>query len=129
MRLLWRWDWAWGGGVVGEDVMPGGRYGETRAEGLVGALERLGARMREDEDRSRGPVPVEERRDRGQTRRWYDGLYGEKGHAPTGRVQRVVPLSDAFREAEGDFEGCGGWPQDFPRAPHWASELRPTRCM
>ena len=34
--------------VAGQDVMPGGRYGETRAEGLVDALERLGAHLREE---------------------------------------------------------------------------------
>lgn len=115
------------GGVVvaGEDVMPGGRYGETRAEGLVGALERLGARMREEKievgprflPKSLGASGIQEVAER---------LVSGGGAGGGAQAQSAVPLCDVFRENERAYEGSGGWPKEFPPAPHWTRELQPT---
>lgn len=115
------------GGVVvaGEDVMPGGRYGETRAEGLVGALERLGARLRE-EGIEVGPRFLLKGFGSGGTQEVLERLASGGGACATGQVQRAVPLSDLFREDEGAFEGSGGWPRAYPPAPHWTKELQPA---
>jgi hypothetical protein len=111
--------------VAGDDVMPGGRYGETRAEGLVAALERLGARMREGKIEV-GPRFLPKSLGASGIREVAERFVSEEGARSEGRVQPVVPLCDVFGEYERAYEGSGGWPKEFPPAPHWTRELQPT---
>jgi hypothetical protein len=114
------------GGVVvaGEDVLPGGRYGETRAEGLVGALERLGARTREEEIKV-GPRFLPGSLGARGVREVAESLAPGGGTCAEGQVHGAVPLSEILREEKGAYQGSGGWSDEFPPTPHWTSELQP----
>ncbi len=115
------------GGLVvsGQDVLPGGRSGETRADGLVGALERLGARMFEIENKV-GPRFVPKGLGaRGLREVANCEVHGDRTGVQ-GRMCTAVPLSEILGEDDSAYEGTGGWPEDFPPAPHGTRELQPA---
>ena len=120
---------------VGDDVLPGGRYGETSADGLCNALEALGVAFCEN------VVEVGSR----FSKRSFEG-WDVDGEIPTAmrelagdcrrRVSWTLPLREILAEVHrgpGRLEGYGSasspegapaWPSDYPPAPHWTDELR-----
>lgn len=117
---------ALGGGLSsGDAVLAGGRYDETPGEGLMGALEELGAVFEE--------VTVEV------------GPWFPEGHlrVPPGdkeawteegaKAVEALPLRAALGFGVGDGQGyetsgrreVRKWPQEAPPAPNWSEHLRP----
>jgi hypothetical protein len=115
---------------VGEQVMVGGRYGETPSEGLRQALEELGAEWKEVLVRV-GPrfLGVLASEDEG-----VDEAQGVCGLAAGGAPPRdgeAIPLREVLetgragsedgsdRAAKGAKGVAGRWSADYPPSPHW----------
>ena len=104
--------------AVGEHVLGGGRYGEATADGLLAALEGLGARFREV------CVEVGPRFSGDGAWRQVTGGSGETASARwevggRGGTGIAVPLR---REPLGDGRG-GQWSAEYPPAPYWTDGL------
>ena len=142
------------GGVVrvGDDALPGGRYGEGAASGLRDAVERLGVEWKEMRGevgpryagrgrggRDLGVEPVadrvseehgagesrEEVPDRGDV---VGGLLRLGEGRPLAEVLGRCPRESSARK-EVDLHGVAdvaspSWPADYPAAPHWDESLR-----
>ncbi|MBN1320190.1 MAG: FAD-dependent oxidoreductase [Thermoleophilia bacterium] len=129
---------------VGEDVMPGGRYGETGADGLLRALECMGANLEEVRlevgPRFGGswPAGVDRRGDypcgdevSGRVAEVFRDADGNPVDADelAGSLVRALPLRGVLKATAS--LGCvtgGGWPTEYPAAPHWTDGLR-TKTM
>jgi len=108
---------------VGEDVLSGGRYGETGADGLRKALERMGASFEEARlevgPRLGGKRPT-------AASQWGAGRDVDSGSDPVGGVSsaRARPLREALgATAFPDRVASVEWPAAYPAAPHWMDEL------
>ncbi len=123
---------------VGDDVLPGGRYGETPAPGLRSALERFGVGWKE----ARGEVGpryggggraglrvADENSARGMT----DEVASCCGvNAGSLRMVRGRALAEVLLQSVRGSSAAGGfnagapasWPADYPAAPHWEEALR-----
>jgi len=131
---------------VGDDVLPGGRYGETAAAGLREALEALGATFDEQTVEIGPRFPLEGHR--GWDVRHAAGLepvhgIDRGGHARLVSTRPLREVLDAMCEGWEDHgrEGAGGsagkvgaamdpsassagWLPEYPASPHWTEGLR-----
>jgi Glucose inhibited division protein A len=112
-----------GGSIAaGDDVMPGGRYGEPASEGVRQALESLGIGFRdvflEVGARTSGRSAV--------VRGWVSapGEDGAKGTEVGEPGLSELALLPALVE-----QSSAGWPKDYPPAAHWQAELRLDRIV
>ncbi len=112
---------------VGDDVLPGGRYGEASSDGLRISLESLGAvfveRHMQIGPSFSGWSPCGEIVSGQAPHDWTKVLCGNADE-----LVGVVSLRErleAFHDAWGS-EGSPGslWPDDYPPAPHWDRDLR-----
>jgi Glucose inhibited division protein A len=104
---------------VGSDTLPGGRYGETAAEGLFAALQRLGAIYREAVI-TVGP-------------RYLRGGFGGAGMGEiaatvcdgidSGDRRRVDGVRSLANVLWNGAEGPQPWPAEYPPSPHWTEGL------
>jgi hypothetical protein len=104
---------------VGDEVLPGGRYGEVPANELLSALEALGVAFVET------TVEVAPRYASGApvvTAALGNSHLGVE-NGSTLVMRRLVPASVMVPGPSGEDHL---WPDEFPPAPHWTEGLRPN---
>lgn len=132
--------------TVGADVLPGGRYGESPADGLQKALETMGVTFREvtmevgarfSSHSSALPDTLADSRSGYVARPTITArrILGEsRGKWPMGRWSELEEVRQALRRepARDDSDGSAGtgaglsepWPDGYPPAAHWTEGLR-----
>ncbi|MCE5252776.1 MAG: FAD-dependent oxidoreductase [Actinomycetia bacterium] len=122
---------------LGDGVLPGGRYGESSAEGLQGALESLGAVFSRRSIKL-GSWFATHGVDCGIGRRaGRGGVFGGVGGADRYRRARLTASGPLRERLEGGGRRAGAsagpvttsvtmWPAHYPPAVHWSEELRST---
>jgi hypothetical protein len=112
-----------GSTAVGGDTVHGGRYGEPSSEGLLQALQRLGAELGEAHLEVGGRVSG---RHAGE-RDWLGGHVGSEG-ASRGQTEAVGPREEVLEPALPDAPTVS-WPSGYPPAPHRQTDLTCDRMI